>query len=305
VGEARWLEISLTVDGELAEAIAEVIGRYTSQGVVMEQAVRYNDAEDEGSPHGPIKVFGYMVVDNTLEQRRLNFEKSLWHLGQIQPLPAPEYKEVEDQDWMAAWRQHYHPIAIGEKLMILPAWLEAQDNQRIAIKINPSMAFGTGTHPTTQICLALLEKHLQPGQTVIDIGCGSGILSVAAVKLGASRVIAVDIDQAAIHSTRENAGLNGIAERIESGVGSLTEIGLGYFSLHQADLVLVNILAPVIARLFEEGLANLINPKGKVILSGILLEQSAGVEASAELSGLRLVEQNQSNDWVGLVYQKK
>ncbi len=302
MAEARWLEVSLTVNGELAEAVADVIGRFTSQGVVMEQAVRYNDAEDEGTPYGPVKVFGYMVVDGTLEQRRLHLEEALWHLGQIQPLPAVEYKEVVDQDWMAAWRKHYRPIPIGERL---PAWLEAQDDQRIAIKIDPSMAFGTGTHPTTQLCLALVEKHLQPGQTVIDIGCGSGILSIAAVKLGASRVTAVDIDQAAIRSTRENAALNAVNDNIESGVGSLEEIGSGYFSLRQANLVLANILAPVIQRLLDEGLVDIISPKGRVVLSGILMEQSDSVQAAAEQRGLRLVERLQSNDWVGLVYQKK
>jgi ribosomal protein L11 methyltransferase len=304
VAEARWLEVSLTVDGELAEAVADVIGRFTSQGVVMEQAVRYNDTEDEGTPYGPVKVFGYMVVDSTLEQRRLKLEEALWHLSQIQPLPPAEYREVEDQDWMAAWREHYRPIPIGEKLMILPAWIETPDEQRIPIKIDPSMAFGTGTHPTTQLCLALMEKHLIPGQAVIDIGCGSGILSIAAVKLGASRVVAVDIDQAAIRSTRENAALNEVAEQIDSGVGSLGEILLGYFSLRRAPLVLANILAPVIIRMLGEGLADTITKGGKIILSGILDEQSPAVEAEAEMHGLQFVERMIQNDWVGLVYQK-
>lgn len=304
MAEARWLEVSLTVDGELAEAVADVIGRYTSQGVVMEQAVRYNDAEDEGTPYGPVKVFGYMVVDSTLEQRRMKLEEALWHLSQIQPLPSAEYREIEDQDWMAAWQEHYRPIPIGEKLMILPAWIEPTDKQRIPIKIDPSMAFGTGTHPTTQLCLALLEKHLTAGDAVIDIGCGSGILSIAAVKLGASKVVAVDIDQAAIRSTRENAALNGVAEQIDSGVGSLWEILIGYYSLRRAPLVLANILAPVIMRMFGEGLSDTIKNGGKIILSGILDEQSPAVEAEAEIHGLRFVERMIQNDWVGLVYQK-
>ena len=304
MAEARWLEVSLTVDGELAEAVADVIGRYTSQGVVMEQAVRYNDAEDEGTPYGPVKVFGYMVVDSTLEQRRMKLEEALWHLSQIQPLPPAEYREIEDQDWMAAWQEHYRPIPIGEKLMILPAWIEPTDKQRIPIKIDPSMAFGTGTHPTTQLCLALLEKHLTAGDAVIDIGCGSGILSIAAVKLGASKVVAVDIDQAAIRSTRENAALNGVAEQIDSGVGSLWEILIGYYSLRRAPLVLANILAPVIMRMFGEGLSDTIKNGGKIILSGILDEQSPAVEAEAEIHGLRFVERMIQNDWVGLVYQK-
>lgn len=304
MAEARWLEVSLTVGGELAEAVADVIGRYTSQGVVMEQAVRYNDAQDEGTPYGPVKVFGYMVVDSTLEQRRMKLEEALWHLSRIQPLPPAEYREIEDQDWMAAWREHYRPIPIGEKLMILPAWIESVDEQRIPIKIDPSMAFGTGTHPTTQLCLALLEKHLTAGEAVIDIGCGSGILSIAAVKLGASKVVAVDIDQAAIRSTRENAVLNGVAEQIDSGVGSLGEILIGYYSLRRAPLVLANILAPVIIRMFGEGLSDTLTSGGKIILSGILDEQSPAVEAEAEMHGLKFVERMVQNDWVGLVYKK-
>ncbi|MFN7034806.1 MAG: 50S ribosomal protein L11 methyltransferase [Bellilinea sp.] len=304
MAEARWLEVSLIVDGELAEAVADVIGRYTSQGVVMEQAVRYNDAEDEGVPYGPVKVFGYMVVDSALEQRRMKLEEALWHLSQIQPLPPAEYREIEDQDWMAAWREHYRPIPVGERLMILPAWLDSSDDRRIPIKIDPSMAFGTGTHPTTQLCLALLEKHLKPGEAVMDIGCGSGILSIAAVKLGASRVVAVDIDQAAIRSTRENAELNGVSDQIDSGVGSLGEILVGYYSLRRAPLVLANILAPVIIRMFGEGLADTLSKGGKIILSGILDEQSPAVEAEAEMHGLQFVERMVQNDWVGLVYQK-
>lgn len=304
MAEARWLEVSLIVDGELAEAVADVIGRYTSQGVVMEQAVRYNDAEDEGVPYGPVKVFGYMVVDSTLEQRRMKLEEALWHLSQIQPLPPAEYREIEDQDWMAAWREHYRPIPVGERLMILPAWLDSSDDRRIPIKIDPSMAFGTGTHPTTQLCLALLEKHLKPGEAVMDIGCGSGILSIAAVKLGASRVVAVDIDQAAIRSTRENADLNGVSDQIDCGVGSLGEILVGYYSLRRAPLVLANILAPVIIRMFGEGLADTLSKGGKIILSGILDEQSPAVEAEAEMHGLQFVERMVQNDWVGLVYQK-
>jgi ribosomal protein L11 methyltransferase len=113
-------------DGELAEAAA---GRhwplYTSQGVVMEQAVKYNDAEDVGTPYGPIRVFGYIAVDTTLEQKRQHLEEALWHLGQIQPLPPLSFKKIEDQDWMQAWKEHYRPIPIGQKILILPAWLES------------------------------------------------------------------------------------------------------------------------------------------------------------------------------------
>ncbi len=306
MAEAHWLEVSLSVEGELAEAVADVIGRYTSQGVVMEQAVMYTGAWDPGTPAGPVRVFGYIVIDSTLEQKREHLEEALWHLGQIRPLPALEYHTVEDQNWMTAWREHYHPIPVGQRLLILPAWLESTYPERISVKIDPSMAFGTGTHPTTQLCLALLEKYIRPGQGVIDVGCGSGILSIAAVKLGAKSSLGVDIDNAAIRSTNENARANGVEDAIVCGVGSVSDIIQGQFITRQAPLVLANILAPVIERMFaEEGLADLISHKGYIILSGILVEQAPEIQAEAEERGLIFVEKMVSNDWVALVYQRK
>jgi len=304
VAEARWLEVSLTVDGELAEAVADVIGRYTNEGVVMEQSVRFNDAEDEGTPYGPIRVYAYILNDAHIEQTRQRLEQALWHLSQITPLPQPAYREIEDQDWMEAWKEHYHPIPIGEKLLILPAWLEARDTDRIPVKIDPSMAFGTGTHPTTQLCLALIEKYVQVDKPVIDIGCGSGILSIAAVLLGASRAVCVDIDQAAVRSTHENANANCVFDRIDVGIGSVGEIAQGQHLITQAPLVLVNILAPVIVRLFNEGLPDLIAPGGCVILSGILESQAQVVETAAEEFGLQLVERMHMGDWIALVFRK-
>jgi len=306
VAEAEhfWLEVSMVVDGELAESVADVIGRFTPQGVVMEQDVKYNDAEDVGTPYGPVKVYGYLPQDGTTEQKRIQLEESLWHLSQILPIPPIEYRNVPDQDWMQAWKQHYRPIPVGEKLLILPTWLASEYPDRVAIKIDPSMAFGTGTHPTTQICLALLEKYIQPGKPVIDVGCGSGILSIGAIKLGATSALAVDIDSASIRATNENATANGVVDEIFAALGSVTEIRQGQFLYRQAPLVLANILAPVIVRLFNDDLAQLVTPGGVIILSGILQEQATEVEVEAGAHGLRLLERYVIGDWVGLAMRR-
>ena len=305
VDNPKWLEISLSVDGELAEAVAEVLDRFAANGVVVEQNVKYNDAEDLGTPYGPMKVYGYLSIDDQLEEKRSKLEQALFYLNAIRPLPQPQYKEIADQNWMAAWKDHYHPIPIGEKLIILPAWVEQTDFTRLAVKIDPSMAFGTGTHPSTQLCLVLTEKYVKSGYPVIDVGCGSGILSIAALKLHASNALAVDIDEGSVMATIEACEANGVADRIETGVGSVEEIRKGNFSITDAPLVLANILAPVLIRLFDAGMADLISPEGVIVLAGILFEQAEGVRQSGEAHGLTFVEQMQSGDWVGIVMRKK
>lgn len=301
MAETKWLEISMLVDGELAEAVAEVMDRFTSGGVVVESGVKYMDAEDEGTAYGPVKVFGYLINDAQLEERRQKLEEALWHLHTIRELPKPEYKAIADENWMAAWKDHYHPIPIGKKLLVLPAWIKQEDMSRIAVKIDPSMAFGTGTHPSTQLCLELIEEYTHPGEPVIDVGCGSGILSIAALKMGASHALAVDIDPASVKATGENAESNGVLTDVECGLGSVTEIKEGQYSIKQAPVVLANILAPILIRLFDAGMSSLVEPGGVIILAGILAEQADGVITSAGKHGLTFVERRQSGDWVALV----
>lgn len=300
-----WLEVSLTVSGELAEAVAEVLARFAPGGVAAEQAVGYKDSNDEGSPIGPVTVRAYLPSDETLEKTRQQLEEALYYLGAIQPLPMPRFTPIAEQNWMEAWKQHYRPLPVGKRLLIVPAWLEPSLTERVTICIDPGMAFGTGTHPTTQLCLELIENVLEEAQnaslSVLDIGCGSGILSIAALKLGAACALGVDIDETAVCAARRNARLNGVAdERLMLGVGSVREILAGCFPLQYASLVLVNILAPVILRLFADGLARLLVPSGSLILSGILAEQVDEVMAAARAENLSLLERCQREDWVAL-----
>ncbi|HMR99210.1 MAG TPA: 50S ribosomal protein L11 methyltransferase [Anaerolineales bacterium] len=330
----NWLEVSMTVDGELAESVADVFARFAPNGVMTEQGVKYNDDEDAGTPTGPITVRAYLEMDDQIEETRQKLEESLYYLGMIQPLPTPAYKQIADQNWMEAWKKHYKPIRIGKRLLILPAWMESPEPNRVAIKIDPGMAFGTGTHPTTQLCLELMELLLchppevhrddvsrsegsphdggdsslatlaQNDIKVIDVGCGSGILSIAAIKLGAEKVLSVDIDPESIVNSRENAETNGVGEELILGMGSVNEILEGKFEFKSAPVVVANILAPVIVRLFDAGLAELIEVGGAIILSGILQEQKKSVLEAAQAKRLRMTEWRQRGDWVALTMSR-
>ncbi len=302
----NWLEVSMTVDGELAESVADVFARFAPNGVMTEQGVKYNDAEDAGTPTGPITVRAYLEVNDQLEETRQKLEESLFYLGMIRPLPTPAYKQIADQNWMEAWKQYYKPILIGQRLLILPAWMESPNPERIAIKIDPGMAFGTGTHPTTQLCLELMEKVFVECKisNVIDVGCGSGILSIAALKLGATKVLGVDIDEESVKNSRENADTNGIGDEFILGVGSINEILEGKFAFKKAPLVVANILAPVIIRLFDAGLADLIEEHGAIVLSGILFEQEQSVIETGQAKSLKMNERRQIGDWVALTMSR-
>jgi ribosomal protein L11 methyltransferase len=293
-----WLRISLEVDPELAEAVSDVLARYLPGGVVIESTAVTADAEDEGHAIGLLRVLGYIPNDAQLEHTRAQIEQGLRYLALIQPLPDPRFETIHEQNWMEAWKQHYKPVTVGEKLMIVPAWMDLDTGGRVPIRIEPGMAFGTGVHPTTQLSLQLVERYVQPGHDVIDIGSGSAILSIAAAKLGAAAVVAVDNDPQAYENARHNAELNEV--ELEIGVGSLAEVAAGQYSLRQADVVVANILAPILIRLLDQGLAELMTKDGVLLLSGILAEQEAEMKAALAKHGLRVVEERRIGDWLGL-----
>ena len=295
--KAAWIEVALTVTPEQAEAVAEVLGRFTREGVVIEQLADQNTRQEKTILNPEVRVYGYFFNDETVEDRKKRVEEALWYLGRIQPLPQVQFREIHDQDWMEAWKVHYEPITIGKRLVILPAWIEKEYPGRLPIRINPGMAFGTGTHPTTQLCLEFLEELVRPDMTVFDIGCGSGILSAGAVILGAGKVVAVDIDPASVRSTTENCELNKVSDKVVIARGSAELIRSGNFDILQAPLVVANILASVILVLLENKLADLVEPGGHLVLSGILAHQAQEIIQAANEQGLKLNEIKQIEDW--------
>ena len=304
--KVSWLEVFFQLNGELAEAVAEVLARYAPSGVVTEHGIRFVDVDDPGTPTDEVTVRAYLPADDHLEETRQRLEQSLSYLGMIQPIPAPTYTPIKDANWMEAWKQHYRPLTVGEKLIIVPAWMDSPDETRIPIKIDPGMAFGTGTHPTTQLALALMEEvidELNP-KTLIDVGCGSGILSIGALKMGVEKALGVDVDMASVDSSRENADVNGIGEEFIIGQGSVDEILAGNFEFKSAPLVVANILAPILIRLTEAGMGTLVAPEGRLILSGILEEREADIRATVASHQLEILERRQMGDWVAFTLKR-
>ena len=299
----NWLEVSTTVNGELAEAIAELFSRIAPGGVAIEGLRIEDDSSGEPAVEMVI-VRAYLPVDNQLELGKKHIEEGLWHLSQIQPLPRPSFRLIEEEDWSQAWKSHYRPISIGRRLMIVPSWSPPPPSDRLHVIINPGMAFGTGTHPTTRLCLMAVEDYLQSGQRVIDLGCGSGILSIAAARLGASYVHAWDNDAKAVDVARDNIRRNHLSIRIPVEAGSVSELLAKMDEIdHKADLLVANITVSVLEDMIQAGLVGAVKDGGIVILSGILASQLESLSATRDLHSLTHVETRGEEDWRALVYK--
>jgi ribosomal protein L11 methyltransferase len=301
--QPAWLEVCVTVSEEVSEAVADTMARYATGGVVLGHQSITPDPNGEGTPSGPMEVRAYLPCDETLDEKRTALAEALWYLGRIAPVPEPEFRPIAEEDWSLAWKKHYRPIRIGQRLHIIPSWYHIPVKRGdVALRLDPGMAFGTGTHPTTQLCLEALERRVRKGDFVIDLGCGSGILAIAAKKLGAGRVLGVDTDRGAVDIARENARRNRVAKKIEFQEGSLAQL---LEQRQQAPLVVVNILAVVLERMLEAGLADIVCKGGCLVLSGILMDQSAALEGMFARRGLSLAEKLTREDWVALVALRK
>jgi ribosomal protein L11 methyltransferase len=285
----EWLEVSVMAENETAEAVAEVLSRYAHRGVVIE-------AGPEGWNAGPVVVRAYLPADEQLRVNRRRVEEALWHLGQIRPIPPPTFRSVAEADWAEAWKEHLTVLHIGQHIVVRPSWLDyVPAPGDVVIQLDPGMAFGTGLHPTTQMCMVALEKWLRPHAAVLDLGTGSAILAIAAAKLGAGQVLAVDNDPVAVETARSNVITNGVREAVRVVRGSLAEASGDY------DLVVVNILASVIVRMLQEGLAARMCPGGILIIAGIIASQESEVVTALERESLAPVSRLQREDWVCLV----
>ncbi len=211
-----------------------------------------------------------------------------------------EMKDVDEEDWSNAWKKYYHPVQVGEHLVVCPSW-EAYDRKpdEVVLILNPGMAFGTGTHDTTRLCMELLEKYITPQDTVLDVGCGSGILAITAALLGANKIIGCDIDEVAVKVAGENAALNGVQDRIAFHQGDLTSQVEGSFQI-----ICANIVADVIIRLSEDA-GRYLAKDGIFITSGIIDTREQDVLNALEQNGFQVIERRTSGGWVALACKAK
>ncbi|MBN2392845.1 MAG: 50S ribosomal protein L11 methyltransferase [Anaerolineae bacterium] len=292
--QTEWLEASVTVVPEAAEAVAEVFSRYAPQGVAIDLGT------DDETAAQQVTVRAYLAVDDAIAEKRQKVEEALWHLHHIWPvIPDPVFTPVLDQDWTAGWKESIPVLHLGRRVIVKPSWREyAIQPDELLLEMDPGLAFGTGLHPTTQLCVEALEDLVQPGMRVLDLGTGTGILALVAAKLGAAEVLAIDNDVDAVAVTRRNARSNAVAHQIRVLHGSLAEVGEPY------DLVVVNILAHIIVAMATSGLATRIRRGGVLVASGILEEQADEVAAALTAQGLSVTKRRQRDSWVALVAHK-
>lgn len=324
VDESPLLELSVACDAEAAEAVSELFNRYNgggydddneageaSGGGAVIEATGFDDARQEYAGAQRIVVKTWLKPGARGREARRLIEDGLWRLSLLYPIPEAQVRPVQDEDWAHAWKKFYKPIRIGKRMVLKPTWESWQgDPADLVIHLDPGMAFGTGMHPTTRLCIAALEESVQPGDAVLDIGTGSGVLAICALRLGAARVLATDIDPLAVRVAGENALLNGYdflpedpGARLELRKESVPPDGAGAFQV-----VVANILAEVLAKLFDGAYANTplaqpLAPGGTMILSGILADRATIVDDAAQRHGLTAVGRFEEGDWVALLYR--
>jgi ribosomal protein L11 methyltransferase len=302
-----WVEISCTVPAELADIVAEYLTGLSGNGVCVENlsvdAFSLSDIQEPSSA----TVRSYFPSSDDSAVRLAEIKNFLDDLSKREPefIPAPpELSKVSTEDWSTSWKENFKPLRVGRRLLIVPSWENvAPDPDDVVLRLDPGMAFGTGGHETTRLCLELLENIMDAmpimhSPSVLDVGTGSGILAMAAVQLGAQRVCAVDIDPQAIDVAQENLALNGLQDQVECSTTPLESLQ-GCF-----DVILANILAEELVRLAPL-LVERLAEGGSLVLSGILADKEGLVRSGFASRSLEYCETLHQGEWVAIHYRKK
>jgi len=312
-----WLELSVDVDRGSADDVLAFVQRHCPGGAVIEDRSFVDDRPGEGwatngtlgvpDQGGPVTIKGFLAPDDTTALEKLQI--ALLLLSQTSPISSPRTRVLAPEDWAEAWKSFFPPQHIGRHTVIVPTWEEyaPRPGERI-ILLDPGMAFGTGLHPTTRLCLVAIEEMVAPGCRVLDVGTGSGILAIAAALAGADGIDAIDTDPLAVAAANENAERNRVGHKINVSRATLSSALSPAVPHHRPvvagadgyDVVLVNILAEIIAAMAPE-IASALAPGGIWVASGVISEKEQVVRDACQQAGLSVDERMQELDWVALV----
>ena len=296
----HWTEIKIAVNSADVDRAGDIANLAVSCGIYIED---YTNLEQTVEDIAHIDL----IDEELLKKDRSKAYVHLYLEPDVSPAEAVAFlserfadegikHEIElldcaEEDWRNNWKQYFKPLAVGKKLMIVPSWYENYDTQgRVALNIDPGLAFGTGSHETTRLCLEMCEKYMKPGDSVLDVGCGSGILGIAALLTGAGTAVGVDIDEVAVRTAKENAGINGVSDRFTAICGSFTDKVEGKY-----DIVLANIVADAIMFL-SKGVKDFMKPGSVYIMSGIIDTRADEVKAEVGRH-FKIIEEHLENGW--------
>lgn len=310
----KWSEIAIHTTNEAVEPVSNILHEAGASGVVIEDPLELVKERENvfgeiyqlnpgDYPEEGVLVKAYLPVTSFLGETVDAIKESINNLLLYDidlGLNSVSISEVHEEEWATAWKKYYHPVKISERFTIVPTWEEYEpvSSDELIIELDPGMAFGTGTHPTTVMCIQALERTVQEGDLVVDVGTGSGVLSIASALLGAKHIQALDLDEVAVQSARVNVKLNKVQDRIDVAQGNLLD-GVN----EQVDVVVANILAEVIMR-FTDDVGKVVKPGGYFIASGIINPKKEDVKHAIVSAGLTIEETIQMEDWVAIIAKR-
>lgn len=312
----KWSEISIRTTNEAIEPVSNILHEAGASGVVIENPLDlvkiredqfgeiYELSPDDYPEEGVI-IKAYLPVNSFLAESIEAIKEAINQLllydidiGKNEITVS----EVNEEDWATAWKKYYKPVKISDRITITPTWeqYEKTNDKELVIELDPGMAFGTGTHPTTVLSIQAIERYIKEGDYVIDVGTGSGVLSIAAAKLGAAKVQAYDLDDVAVKAATMNVEINKTGHIVKVKQNNLLENVADYGNV---DVIVANILADVIVRMTDDAF-KLLKPGGKIITSGIIHSKKNDVKNALKNSGFQLIEIVELEDWLAIIGEK-